>query len=184
MNKTAIFIDGGYLNNVMKEFHGRTLNFEKFSNVLTDSGKDLFRTYYYNSLPIIYPNSHSNAEDIERLNKAKIFYTILNEIPNLEIRLGKLVHDVVNGKDSFAQKQVDILLTIDLLSLSLKGQITKAIIITGDSDFVPLIRRVKDEGIKVQLMHGKSYSKELWEICDIRNIIGENIIKRSERITT
>ncbi len=178
MERTALFIDGGYLNNVMKEFPGRTLNFEKFSNVIGE--KTLFRTYYYSAMPIVYANS--GIEDVERLEKAKSFYTILREIPNYEIRLGKLVREYINGHETFSQKQVDILFAIDLLSLSIMSKIRKAIIITGDSDFIPLIQKVKDEGVSVHLFHGKSYSKDLWEICDSRAIIGENIIKKSERI--
>jgi uncharacterized LabA/DUF88 family protein len=176
-NRTAVFIDGGYLNQVMKLYPNSQLNFEKFSNMIC--GKELFRTYYYNSMPFV-PN-HPTIEDNDRIKKANNFYSVLRHLPKYEVRLGKLICISENGKEVFLQKQVDMLLTIDLLTLSLKNKITKAIIISGDSDFVPIIKIAKDEGIQVCLFHGNNYSQELWEVCDVRRKIDQAFITACER---
>lgn len=49
------------------------------------------------------------------------------------------------------QKGVDMKIGLDMASLSLKKQVEKIILITGDSDFVPAIKMVRREGIIVQL---------------------------------
>lgn len=174
MNRTALFIDAGYLNNVLKEIPNQIIDYNKFSKLI--GGVDLFRTYYYNSLPFVTNNP--SKEDLLRIDQANFFYKTLKEIPNFEIRLGKLIKIYQGGKESYQQKQVDSLITIDLLNLSFKNKITKAIIITGDSDFVPLVEIVKKEGVQVHLFHGSSYSRELYEICDMRTKINYQLLQK------
>ncbi len=177
INRTAVFIDGGYLNEVMKDYPAKQLNFEKFSLELCQ--KELFRTYYYHSLP--FEPVNPTFEEHDKIHKANKFYTILRHIPRYEVRLGKLICIKENNIVSFAQKQVDILFAIDLLSLAIKGKITKAILVTGDSDFVPVVKIAKDEGISVCLFHGQHFSQELWESCDVRKKIDIAFINKCER---
>lgn len=176
-NRTGIFIDGGYLNQILKDFNNPPINYEKFSHELC--GRELFRTYYYHAMPFL--GNHHSLQDTERFRKANCFYTNLRNIPKYEVRLGKLICIHNNGIESFIQKQVDMLITIDLLNLSFRGRINKAIIVTGDSDFVPLIEVIKDEGIQVCLFHGNKYAKDLWEICDVRHKIDATFISKCER---
>lgn len=60
----------------------------------------------------------------------------------------------ININPILEQKQVDILPAIDLLRLSYRSAITQAILVTGDSDFIPAIKIAKDEGVQVLLAHG------------------------------
>ncbi len=62
---------------------------------------------------------------------------------------------------------MDILLAIDMIKLALKNKIQHIILITGDSDFVPAVQYVKEEGVIVHLRHAEiTYSKELSLTCD------------------
>lgn len=49
------------------------------------------------------------------------------------------------------QKRVDMKIGLDIASLSIKKQVEKIILITGDSDFVPAIKMARREGIIIQL---------------------------------
>jgi uncharacterized protein (TIGR00288 family) len=75
------------------------------------------------------------------------------------------------------QKQVDILLAIDLLRLSYRGAISQAILITGDSDFIPAIKIAKDEGVQVLLAHGSKPHLSLLDEVDQTIAIDWKFIK-------
>jgi hypothetical protein len=52
--KCAIFIDGGYLNSLLKKWNNFGLNYLKFSQKISEIIEvKRLRTYYYNCLPIV-----------------------------------------------------------------------------------------------------------------------------------
>jgi uncharacterized LabA/DUF88 family protein len=57
-----------------------------------------------------------------------------------------------------------------MVSLALTRQITKAILLAGDSDFMPAVEVVKQNGVLVELWHGPkdTVHDELWRACDDR----------------
>ena len=122
-DKAAVLIDNSYLQKeVIDNLNGRNgkfqLDYQEFSNNLCrEIGAERFRTYIY---------------DVS-LDSNKNFLTSLNLLDRFEIRSGKLQE---NDK-GYRQKQVDILLAIDMIKLALKNKIQHIILITGDSDFVP-----------------------------------------------
>lgn len=70
-----------------------------------------------------------------------------------------------------------ILLAIDMIKLALKNKVQHIILITGDSDFVPAVQYVKDEGVMVHLRHAeKTYSKELSQTCDTSRQISKGVL--------
>ncbi len=159
-DKAAVLIDLSYLQKeVVDKQTGRNgkfqLDYKQFSdNLCGDIGAVRFRTYIY---------------DV-KLDSNKDFLTSLSLQDRFEIRSGKLIqsdsrNEHGNG-ERYRQKQVDILLAIDMIKLALKGKIQQIILITGDSDFVPAVQFVKEEGILVHLRHAESYSKELSQTCD------------------
>jgi len=103
-----------------------------------------------------------------------MFVFTLRRLPRFEVRLGKLS----KIGDSFIQKRVDILMAVDLVRLSWGKQISKAILVTGDSDFVPAIEAAKDAGVLVQLFYSSSsIHDELLSVVDERIIIDDDLIK-------
>ena len=55
-----------------------------------------------------------------------------------------------------------------MVQLAAKGQIQQAILVAGDSDFIPAITVAKAEGVLVRLFHGNSYHSDLWQEVDER----------------
>ena len=152
-DKAAVLIDNSYLQKeVIDNLNGRNgkfqLDYQEFSNNLCrEIGAERFRTYVY---------------DVS-LESNRNFLTSLNLLDRFEIRSGKLQ----GNAEGFRQKQVDILLAIEMIKLALKNKIQHIILITGDSDFVPAVQYVKEEGVMVHLRHAeKTYSKELSQTCD------------------
>ena len=67
---------------------------------------------------------------------------------------------------------------VDLVQLAHTGKIHKAVILAGDSDFVPAVQAVKQIGVEVLLYHGPRITthQELWDTCDERTEIDQNFI--------
>ena len=162
-DKAAVLIDNAYLQReVINQLNGRTgkfqLDYQELSdNLCREIGAVRFRTYIYDV------NLESNRS----------FLTSLNLQDHFEIRTGKLQE----SERGFHQKQVDILLAIDMIKLALKNKIQHIILITGDSDFVPAVQYVKEEGVLVHLRHAeKSWSKELSQVCDSSRALSSGVL--------
>jgi len=82
----------------------------------------------------------------------------------------------------FEQKRVDIWIAVDLVRLSFSHQITKAIIISGDSDLVPAIEGAKDAGVVVQLWYSRrAVHNELLQAADERFEVDQSLIAKLRR---
>lgn len=51
------------------------------------------------------------------------------------------------------EKGTDVALTVDALQVGLKGQIDIAVLVTGDGDFVPLVRELMKNGVRVLIAY-------------------------------
>ncbi len=73
----------------------------------------------------------------------------------------------LKGKLSFTVKGDDIYLATDLVSMAYEDAYDTAIILSGDGDFVPAIRKVQKLGKKVENAYLKiSGSYYLQQVCD------------------
>lgn len=172
MTRVAILIDGGYLAKVLdSEFGKPKVDFDLLAHEvarLINPNANILRTYYYYSLP--YKSNPPTMEESSRFSDSQNFIAALDRLPRFEIRLGRLARRGPDekGRYSYEQKMVDVLLSVDLVHLAAKGQITDVALIAGDGDFVPAIKIAKDEGVSVWLFHGASPHNELWTVCDER----------------
>lgn len=176
MSRIASFIDGAYLDFMLKEeFDTARVDYQKLSDKMAN-GLDVLRTYYYHCLP--YQSNPATLEERERFGKAQRFFTVLRRLPRYEIRLGKLAFRGFDGdgKPIFEQKRVDILLGVDLALLAGKNQISHAALLAGDSDFLPAVSAAKQEGVLIWLYHGKNVHNDLWEEADERFRIDQAFI--------
>ena len=185
MDKAAVFIDGGYFAKILQGFGEPRLNFEDFSNELCKrSNAERFRTYFYDCMP--YQGDPPTPEEKRRYKDKQSFITYLSKLPRFEVRLGKLSRfdSICNHCGSktreYKQKRVDHLLTVDLVRLSWRGMIQKAILITGDSDYVPAVKEAKDAGVLVQVYYYRgpntTIHDELYALCDDRFKIDQDLI--------
>ncbi|MCE2458676.1 MAG: NYN domain-containing protein [Dehalococcoidia bacterium] len=189
----AIYIDGGYFEQISRQL-GVRVHFAKFVdeilNIVTDrtSGTlDLLRTYYYDSLP--YQGDPATQEESERFARKRSFFQVLRRIERFQVREGRLAlrgYDQ-SGRPMFQQKRVDLMLGLDFALLSSKRQITHAVLIAGDSDFIPAVEVAKQEGIAVWLFHGpgrtserrSTHAEELWVAADVRFELTREFLSRS-----
>jgi len=176
-SQIAVLIDNGYLKEVAKKAQDnkpKKIDYRKLTDkIATKLNKEIYRVYFYDCPP---KGNDDDKENKERIDKFKRFTKALEHLDKFEIRLGKLVQ----RDNSFIQKGVDILITIDLLRIGFKIHDVDVAIITGDADFVPAIRVIKDEGVKVYLFHSENkgqYADELFSACDIRYPLNSEFLK-------
>lgn len=175
--KTAIFIDGAYLDKVMQKEFGFFLDYSKLPSVLAP-GKELLRTYYYNCRP--YQSPTPTEEERKRMSDTERFYSYLQKLPKYQLQFGKLA----KRPDGFEQKGVDTLLSIDIVELAATRMISDAILVAGDSDFVPAVLRVKSLGVNIKLFHSQrrdSYHDDLWSACDEREPLIKTLVEQLHR---
>ena len=190
MARLAIFVDGGYLANLAEHQFRRWVDNEKLSNEIRDiiaastrEPLDLLRTYFYDSLP--YQSNPPSNEEASRFSRKRKFFAALERLPNYTVRQGRLMYrgDDAQGKPIFQQKRVDLMLGLDIASLAAKRQITHAAVLSGDSDFLPVVEAAQQEGVVVWLVHGpqSTYARALWNLADDRLSIDSGFMERVKR---
>jgi len=173
----AVFIDGGYIDKVLQEeFDGCRVDYGLLARLLAGD-TEVLRTYYYSSPPHL---SHPASEE-ERARQAgsDSFFRALSRLPRFEVRLGKCERRYdVNGEVYYEQKRVDVLMAVDMVLLATKHRIERAVLLTGDSDLIPAIEVVRNEGVLVHLYHGGRPHNELWNASDDRTQLTTDMIEQ------
>jgi len=174
IHRAAVFIDNGYLSKVVP--NGMKIDFEQFCTRVCGD-KERLRTYFYDCMP--YRNEPpAEDEKIRYANYCK-FRDIIESLPRFQMRFGKLRK---NRDGSFEQKRVDILMAVELVRLSWSHQIGHAIIVSGDSDFVPAIEAANDAGVITTLYYSKkSVHDELLSAVDERYEMNQSFFESIRR---
>lgn len=174
MEKCAIFIDVGYLNKILKNnFNEVDIDYLKLSEEICNRLCLIrLRTYFYNCMPLIRKN---NKNDEKMHAKAQKFISKIKRLPRFEVKLGKL--QIIGGQ--FKQKMIDVLMSLDIVDMCFDRQIQHAILIAGDSDFVPAVKKAKDCGAIVHLYyHDSSVHTAILDEIDEGHIITQELIDK------
>jgi len=141
------------------------------------AGYELLRIYYYDAPPsseaVSKPVSKAriNLASTERFRLSQSLYDQLVLKPNFALRMGEtsLSPNKWSIKDRSAkdlirepralvdedfelnitQKGVDMRIGLDMARLALRETVRAVIVVTGDSDFVPVFKFIRREGVKV-----------------------------------
>jgi uncharacterized LabA/DUF88 family protein len=127
-----------------------------------------------------YQSHPPTTQESTRYSQMDAFLSYLRKLPRFEIRLGRL-QKIGN---EFKQKGIDVWFSVDLCKLSCKGVIDKAVLVTGDSDFVPAVNVAKEEGVVTILYYSKTpplyVHNELLNACDEKYEINKGLIVASK----
>jgi len=168
MDKAAVFIDNGYFKRVLRATSAQGINLEAFSKWLCSRvNAEWYRTYFYDCMP--HQSNPPTDQERQMFSRMNRFIYSIGKLPRFQVRMGRLIR-LPDGH--FKQKGVDIQLTIDLLRLSLRRDIQKAILVACDSDFVPAVQEARNEGVLVfacfSRAGGCGIHDELHTNCDDR----------------
>ena len=150
---------------------------------------ELFRIYYYDCPPYQGQETHpftKKNEDFSASRYARQNQRILDKLelePSFAVRKGCLMmhgwklgdaalkrmenetSPTISGNDlipDMKQKQVDMKIGLDIAWLSIKKIVDRIVLITGDQDFIPIMKFSRKEGVIIYLNHlGHSVTREL-----------------------
>lgn len=178
MKFTIVFIDAGYLYFISKHFgKGKSLRYkiENFAiNLAKSKGFECKKIYFYTAPP--YQSSKPTQEENNRkANYDKFISKLRNTKPQIIVKEGRCQ----KIGDTYQQKGVDTLITMDLSRIPKKEGINEIILLTSDTDFVPIIKDLKEDGIEVILAYftdrrrksAFSLSNHLWKVCKNKILI-------------
>jgi len=180
MENCIVLIDLGYLSFISKFFgKGEPLRYkiESFAVNLAKEKNLLCKEIYLYLAPPFQNPVPTKQENKRKANYDK-FISKLKKVqaPTIHIREGRCQ----KIGTIYQQKGVDTLITMDLVKLSSQEKIKKAILITSDSDFVPILEDIKkNSNLEVILAYftdkkrksAFSLSNHLWNVCPNKMLI-------------
>jgi len=156
--KAIMFVDGNnWYHNVKSVVpKPRAIDFRKLSDMIAKHfDLDVVWIRYYNSVPDIELGE-------ENYYKHMVFLAGLKQ-KGLEVNTTKLKKIRTNGKTLRVEKGIDVMIAMDMASKTLfDKECDCCVLISGDSDFVPAMRLIKNEGkevLTVSVLRG--YAREL-----------------------
>ncbi len=175
MTRAIIYIDGNnFYHNTQKEgLNPNKIDFRKLSKHVAQSFDCSWEeTYYYNSIPSIDTNKEKYHSHLGFLNSLRYLpkFTVrtkkLQKPSEEEIQRKK--KDLLERTDicydcrtaikekyqkhledlSKKEKGIDVVITTDMIKEALKNRYDTAILITGDSQFIPALELIEEENKK------------------------------------
>lgn len=171
--RVCFFIDGSNFYHSLREtFETEETDFgaEKFK-ALVDfllQGRSLISCFYYNA-----PLDRSKNDKVYW--KQQKFFDNLRALPGFNVVLCRMRK---NENGTYTVKGDDINLAIDMVSLAYENAYDTAVLVSGDGDFVPAIKKTQKLGKKVENAYFcRSYSSYLRKTCDKSTMLDSAVEK-------
>lgn len=122
------------------------------------------KVFYYDCLPA--KRAAENEEELAKRRAVKLaFFNELRELQGWHVSEGVARH---RKKERQEQKEVDILIAVDMLTHTHRRNMHRLTFISGDQDFAPLIEAVVREGMYVELLYPEGRtSSDLRHFADV-----------------
>lgn len=177
MERIMIFLDAEYVVQKMKDIKAgksagrKNINWQNIINWIT-GGRRLIRCYYYSAEFSKSENEKTYQDQQDYLTKLKL------SIPNFEIKLGRLVK--VN--QGWVQKGLDVKIALDMFAKAVLGHYDTAVLVSGDSDFIDVIREVKERyGKHVELYTFDRSVHQAMQLAPDKHVVINNALARRSR---
>ncbi len=151
--RIMVFIDNSNIFNGFKKYNIKA-NYEKLKNIIVN-GRILISIFLYEG--IVYPIS----------NEKKKWYKDLSN------KSGYIIKASFDKKVSNAsiEKKVDVKLAIDMISFAYENAYDIAVLVSGDGDFLPVIKKLNKINKKIEVWAFKySLANTIKEEVDPTNI--------------
>lgn len=177
--RVAIFIDGSNFYHSVKDtfdIHDSQIDFRRLIDTLK-AERLVIGIYYYNA-----PLDRSYNEEVYW--KQQRFFAELRNIPGFHVILTNMRKvRKPDGSFEFSVKGDDIHLGIDMVSFAYEDLYDAAVLVSGDGDFAPAVKRVQKLGKKVENAYFLvSRSSLLKQVCNksvmLDELIGNECIKK------
>jgi uncharacterized LabA/DUF88 family protein len=169
--RVTLFIDGSNLFHAIRYLNIK-IDYQKLVEFLTESRR-LIRAYFYGAIPQ-EKDVKKNTPEWESLMRQRRF---LEELSLAGIKV-KMAHLRKLPSGEYVEKEVDIMLATDMLSMAYMDAYDTAVLVSGDSDFSYTVEEVQRIGKRVEnASFKKTSSYQLRKVCD-RFILLDDYIDR------
>lgn len=176
MDRICVYIDGanfyGGLTSLNKNFSDLNFNFEEYIKYLCKQDK-ILRVYYYNAIVKKKINKkiwEKQKRLFDRLHKINKFWVKLCTRKSRLNILGEEYHTI---------KGDDILLALDMIEDCYNNKFDKAILISGDGDFIELLKRIRKKKKNIEVCYfNKCFSKVLLNQANKIHLINKKITNK------
>lgn len=172
MDRLALFLDAAYLERALADVFaqregGKPVplrpDFKRLPAAL--AGDKPWRTYYYYALP--YRSNPPLPAEQAAYEARRRFVDFVGRLPRYVLREGVVEKRTARGEAIYVQKRSDVMLAVDLTRLAVAREITRAVLVAGDSDFVPVVEAARAAGVHVRLRYeGTTAHADLIAACD------------------
>ena len=158
--RVSIYIDGanfyGGMTSISQKFTDTKFDFENYIKYIV--GKDrLVKVNYYNAL-------------MKKKVNEKIFFERLKKIPKFKVSLCTRKSRLnILGEEYQTIKGDDLMLALDMIEDCYNEKFDKAILFSGDGDFIELLKRVKKKGKEV-------------DVCFFENCVSGVLLNQADKI--
>lgn len=122
------------------------------------------KVFYYDCLPAKRGNEPADKHEQKRAEK-HAFFDRLRALQGWHVSEGLARH---RKKERQEQKEVDILIAVDMLTHTHRRNMHRLTFLSGDQDFAPLLEAVVREGMYVQLLYPEGHtSRDLMHFADV-----------------
>lgn len=168
---TYLFIDGGHLRKYYAEAVREWFQGEgdiNFGAIKRHAGEAL-RLFYYDCIDDREGENEPERERIKQTNQE--WLNSIREVAGAHVRLGSTTGRAKNRR----QKGVDILLAIDMMNHTIRRNMKRAMLLTGDGDFTPLVENLVQMGMFVEVLGDQAhFSRELRKSADTSHPLSFN----------
>jgi len=156
-----LFIDGAYLRSMLKHVSLRYFGGDKINIDFLKLATGYKKTFYYDCIDA-KKSTEKRLDYEKRIGPQKELFNVLKLLPGFHVREG-----VLKGVRRRRQKQIDVMIAVEMLTHSFRGNMDEVTFLTGDLDFKPLVDALVLDGMYVNLWyHPDSASKELIYVAD------------------
>jgi uncharacterized LabA/DUF88 family protein len=112
--------------------------------------------FYYDCVDYQLRDGETVAQRDLRIEPRVTFLAQIDAMPGVRVREGTVKGK--GGKDKRRQKQVDTMLSVDMLTHALHKNIGKVVLVAGDLDFLPAVESLVRAGVYVRLMGERTHT--------------------------
>ncbi|MGC8852405.1 MAG: NYN domain-containing protein [Hydrogenobacter sp.] len=158
--RVVLFIDGSNLFHAIRYLNVK-IDYQKLVEFLTESRR-LIRAYFYGAIPQ-EKDVKKNTPEWESLMRQRRFLEELS-LMGIKVKMANL-RKLPSGE--YVEKEVDIMLATDMLSMAYMDAYDTAVLVSGDSDFSYTVEEVQRIGKRVENASFKRTSSyQLRKVCD------------------
>lgn len=152
-----LFIDGASLEMTLKNYKDTLFDGQDVEiNYQLISNGGCSKVFYYDCLPPRTKEESDDAYAARSAPKRRLFES-LSRFPGWHVSQGIAKRGRKNAPE---QKEVDILIAVDMLTHTHRGNIDHATFVASDLDFRPLIEAVVRDGLFLTLLYEPGHASE------------------------